>query len=314
MDSLCAENAAARAHRFRWLAVDSAPYKPHGAQVWIGAGEWRGQLIANESEWPAAWTSFERAKYLSDEAAGVQRLFKFSGLGRYGEAVMECEQRIAKAGFAISPRAESHGFASYEWLNGRPMSRSDASANVLSRLAEYCAFRARAFPCEISDLSALEEMAGHNSQELGFSTSAKLELARPVIADGRMQPHEWLLNSDGKVVKTDCGSHGEDHFFPGPTDIGWDLAGAIVEWKMDGEQRDFFLDTYRRASGDDASGRIEGFITAYRVFRCAWCLMAANAMRGTDEQARLQRAAADYGALLVGSNAQDLRTSVPRAV
>ena len=26
--------------------------------------------------------------------------------------------------------------------------------------------------------------------------------------------------------------HGDDHFFPGPTDIAWDLAGTIVEWEL----------------------------------------------------------------------------------
>ena len=306
MDSLCAENAAARARRFRWQAVDSAPYKPEEAQVWMGAGEWRRHLIANPSEWPAAWTSFERAKYLSPPPPSRQRLFKFAGLGHYGEAVIEREQRIAEAGLGVSPRAESDGFVSYPWVHGRPMTARDVSADELSRLAEYCAFRARACQCEIGDLSALEEMAEHNSKELGFPMGAKLELQRPVIADGRMHPHEWLLTVDGSVIKTDSGSHGDDHFFPGPTDIAWDLAGAIVEWKLDSDQSRFFLEHYQRASGDDASGRVGGFIKAYAVFRYAWCLMAAKAMRGTEEQPRLERAAADYGVLLVGSDVQNL--------
>ncbi|MGZ4845604.1 MAG: hypothetical protein ACXVJ1_12730, partial [Candidatus Angelobacter sp.] len=112
--------------------------------------------------------------------------------------------------------------------------------------------------------------------------------------DGRMQPHEWLLSKEGSLLKTDSGSHGDDHFFPGPTDIAWDLAGAIVEWQMNEEQTTEFLDRYRRASGDDASVRIDGFIKAYAVFRLAYCLMAANAMSGSDEQPRLQRAADVY--------------------
>ena len=314
MDFLCAENASARARRFRWQAVDSASYKPEEAQAWIGAGEWRRHLIADPSEWPAAWTCFERAKYLSPPLSSRQRLFKFAGLGHYGEPVIEREQRIAEAGLGVSPRAESDGFASYPWMHGRPMTTRDVSADVLSRVAEYCAFRARAFQCEISDLNALKEMAEHNSQELGFPMSAKLELQRPVIVDGRMQPHEWLPTGDGSMIKTDCGSHGDDHFFPGPTDIAWDLAGAIVEWRMDREQHEFFLESYRRASGDDASGRTEGFIAAYTVFRCAWGLMAANAMRGTEEQLRLERAAADYGAQLLRLVKPNLATPAQNTV
>jgi len=102
------------------------------------------------------------------------------------------------------------------------------------------------------------------------------------------------VSNEGRLLKTDAGSHGDDHFFPGPTDIAWDLAGAIVEWRLNEQQSREFLDLYRCASGDDASARIEGFIKAYAVFRAAYCLMAANAMRGSDEESRLRGAAEDY--------------------
>ena len=42
-----------------------------------------------------------------------------------------------------------------------------------------------------------------------------------------LAPHEWLRLDDGNVRKTDAIAHGDDHLFPGPTDIAWDLAGAI---------------------------------------------------------------------------------------
>jgi thiamine kinase-like enzyme len=116
-----------------------------------------------------------------------------------------------------------------------------------------------------------------------------------------MQPHEWLLTKDGQLLKTDSGSHGDDHFFPGPTDIAWDLAGAIIEWRMSSQQVKEFLEHYRQASGDDASARIDDFIKAYAVFRAAYCMMAANAMSGSDEHARLERAAADYKSVLIKS-------------
>jgi thiamine kinase-like enzyme len=109
-----------------------------------------------------------------------------------------------------------------------------------------------------------------------------------------MQPHEWLMTQEGRLLKTDSGSHGDDHFFPGPTDIAWDLAGAIVEWHMNEPQAREFIDRYRCASGDKPSARINGFIRAYALFRAAYCLMAANAMRGSDEEARLRGAAEEY--------------------
>jgi hypothetical protein len=170
----------------------------------------------------------------------------------------------------------------------------DISPEVLTRMAQYCAFRRRSFAVELTDLSALQQMARHNLRELGLDSPVELRLEHPIIADGRMQPHEWLVTNEGRLLKTDSGSHGDDHFFPGPTDIAWDLAGAIVEWRMNEQQARDFIDLYRCASGDDPTARIDGFVKAYAVFRAAYCLMAANAMRGSDEEPRLQRAAEDY--------------------
>jgi thiamine kinase-like enzyme len=112
------------------------------------------------------------------------------------------------------------------------------------------------------------------------------------------------------LLKTDSGSHGDDHFFPGPTDIAWDLAAAIIEWQMNEQQTTQFLDRYRHASGDDARARIDGFIKAYAVFRLAYFLMAENAMSGQGEQVRLQSAAATYRAVLTRMHACKLAAAV----
>lgn len=121
-----------------------------------------------------------------------------------------------------------------------------------------------------------------------------------------MQPHEWLVTQEGRLLKTDSGSHGDDHFFPGPTDIAWDLAAAIVEWRMNDQQAAEFLDLYQSASGDDASARIGGFIKAYAVFRSAYCLMAANAMSGSDEEVRLVRVAGEYKEMVTRMESRSL--------
>jgi hypothetical protein len=302
LDALCAENAAHRWKRFRCIPVAAEARRPEAVDF-IGGGQWRSRVFAKESEWPAAWASFERLKYLSSTDSHERRIFKFAGLGHYGDAVFEREEKVAAAGFGLMPRAENDGFISYPWINCRSLAASELSSRKLARLAEYCALRLQVFAIELSDINALRHMAEHNLQELGFELPVELPLERPVIADGRMQPHEWLLNTEGKLLKTDSGSHGDDHFFPGPTDIAWDLAGAIVEWQMNEVQTTEFLNLYQCASGDDASARIDGFIKAYTVFRLAYCLMAANAMTGSDEQSRLQDAADVYKTLLAGSGA-----------
>jgi len=298
INALCAENAAQRWQRFQCIPVASEVRRPTETKDFIGAGKWRSQVFASESEWPALWTSFERLKYLSSSEGQERRFLKFAGLAHYGDVVLERERKVAFAGFGMMPREESDGFISYPLIEGQPLFPRDLSDEILAKIADYCAFRQRTFAVELSDLDALQQMAEHNLHEIGLGLPVELRLERPVIADGKMQPHEWLLTVSGTLLKTDSGSHGDDHFFPGPTDIAWDLAGAIVEWKMNEEQTTEFLNLYHRASGDNATTRIDGFIKAYAVFRLAYCLMAANAMNGSDEQLRLLRAADIYRTLL----------------
>ncbi|HKT52239.1 MAG TPA: hypothetical protein VJV96_18195 [Candidatus Angelobacter sp.] len=289
-----ASNGQRRAQNFRWVAVDATARRPKQAMDFIGGGNWRARQFADRTAWPEAWTSFERLKYISSPGETQARLFKFLGLGHYGDEAFQRELRVAQAGFGPEPRSESDGFASYPWVNARPMSAADLSQDVLRRLAEYCAFRAKAFPAREVVVDGLQQMAEHNLKQLGIKLRVTLQLERPVIADGRMQPHEWLIAPDGQMLKTDSGSHGDDHFFPGPTDIAWDLAGAIVEWRMNQQQIGDLLAQYGRISGDDAAARIDDFIVAYNAFRAAYCLMASNALNGGDEAIRMQSASENY--------------------
>jgi hypothetical protein len=115
-----------------------------------------------------------------------------------------------------------------------------------------------------------------------------------VITDSRMMPHAWIRNAGGKLLKTDGSLHGDDHLFPGPCDIAWDLAGAIVEWEMGECVSKHFLARYDAITGDDARPRIEAFVIAYAASRLGYCKMAAAAMRGSDEEFRLARDHARY--------------------
>jgi hypothetical protein len=268
--------------------------RPAAAETFVGAGEWRKHLFNDEREWPSSWTNFERAKYLSSALDRETRLFEFDGYGHYGDDLFEREKLVSEAGFGPTPSREAHGFVSFPRLNARPMSHRDLNDAVLARLAEYCAFRERNSRVALSNIDGLHHMAEHNLAQLELDLPVYLHLERPVIADARMQPHEWLLSPNGDIWKTDSGSHGDDHFFPGPTDIAWDLAGAMIEWSMDDAQSEAFLSRYRLLSGDNAATRMNDHIIAYSAFRCAYCLMAANALPGTSENARLQQSAELY--------------------
>jgi hypothetical protein len=193
---------------------------------------------------------------------------------------------------------------SYSVVQGQHPRTDVVHADLLQRMAEYCAFRARAFTWREETPSVLGEMVRFNLEaEFGdasnFSADA-LATTTPVLADGRMQAYEWILGNDGRLLKMDGTTHGDDHFFPGPVDIAWDLAGAIVEWELDESATDFLLERFLRASGDDVSRRIAAFVLAYSTFRMAYCGMALSTVVGTPEQSRLELAYERYRSFTAG--------------
>jgi hypothetical protein len=169
---------------------------------------------------------------------------------------------------------------------------SAATVEVLDRIAAYCAFRGREF-VEVKDQpSELEHMLRFNwKNEFGAELDYELTFAdgRMIVTDSRMMPHKWIRRPNGEVLKVDSTSHGDDHFFPGPCDIAWDLAGTIVEWRLSREATDYFLREYRKLSGDDPTPRLGKYMLAYATFRLAYSRMAARAMGGTQEEPLLTR-------------------------
>jgi hypothetical protein len=141
----------------------------------------------------------------------------------------------------------------------------------------------------------LEQMAQINLERaLGVSRQINLPVERPVIADARMMPFEWILLNDGSLQKLDAADHGDNHFFPGATDVAWDLAGAIVEWKLNAEAADLLLSEYRRVSGDAVRKRLPDYLIAYSCFRMAYTQSAANSISEPEEKSRLQQEATMY--------------------
>ena len=290
--SLVARDAAARWSGFRVLCAGERTCLPP-ATVDVSAGQWRRLWFHDPAAQPASWTHMERMKLLSGDG---RWLYKFQGLGRYGAAVRERDALLGGAGFGVAPEEDYCGFARYPVLSFEPLRARDLSRGMIRHMAEYCAFRAGAFPGDPKG-EPLEEMVRCNVRtqfgaEIDFPDGV-LQTANPVVVDGRMLPHEWVRSASGPR-KTDASSHGDDHFFPGPTDIAWDLAGAVIEWQMDDDAVEMLVEEYRRASGDDARHRLPAFLLAYSVFRGCYCKMAAHAMRGSDEHERLIRAAAEY--------------------
>jgi len=71
--------------------------------------------------------------------------------------------------------------------------------------------------------------------------------------------------------------------------VAWDLAGAAVEWQLDGTEREAMVGSYRSHSSDDPSERLPYFEVAYTAFRSRYCAMALPGC-GPEEHGRWRRA------------------------
>lgn len=277
----------------RWAKLQCAEIGPgkHPTGDWMGAGEWR-RRFSGEREWPGVWAHMERAKFLSFDG---QILWRYEGLGPYGTRAREQAKTLAAAGFGVPVAGEYMGYVGYDCLQGTRVRREETDAAVLQRLAAYCDFRAAHFAGEATaaqqlDLAIMLRVNFEREFERALPEAfAELEMTRPMFCDAKMAPHEWLCKPGGELLKLDATSHGDDHFFPGPCDVAWDLAGAMVEWELRDDARDVLLREYRKLSGDDASSRVENYRLAYAVFRFAWSKVAAAAMKGTADEERLSR-------------------------
>jgi len=285
---LRAKDAAARWKRFRCVTVGDGRY-PEGE--WIGGGEWR-KLLGERGEGVGAWKTLERAKFLAPEV-----FWKFAGHGAYGAQMRATARSLADAGFAPKIVGDKSGYIGYEFVAGRHASSADLNTERLRTMVAYCAFRSEEFACAASDAQQkdLATMVRVNyEREFGTRLPAalrKLPVVRTMICDAKMAPHEWMLAADGRFLKLDGDSHGDDHFFPGPCDVAWDLVGAMVEWDMDASTREAFAREYVAQTHDNVAPRIRNYVVAYAVFRMAWARTAAAGMRGTAEEERLTREA-----------------------
>jgi hypothetical protein len=287
---LCASNAVSRWKQFGWHKVSSRISQRFKDSTSLSGGAWRSFFLDQRAEQPAYWPEMDAAKYWS---ADRKHVFKFEGLGESGRQIRQRSRVLQEAGFGAQVDDAGDGISCYEFVAGRSLDKSDLSTSVLDRIAEYCAFRAREFRHDGVADGQFEEMVRFNlSQETGRDWPIDAESFRTDhlgIPDGRMAPHEWIRSQDGTLIKVDASQHGDDHFFPGPTDIHWDLAGAIVEWNMDADAEQYLLSRFRSQSGIFPN-RARLFSLAYSTFRASYCKMALMATGVESEKPRLDRA------------------------
>jgi hypothetical protein len=116
-----------------------------------------------------------------------------------------------------------------------------------------------------------------------------------------MLPHEWIEPPSGaRPMKVDAVDHGTGHLFPGLCDALWDLAGAIVEFRLEPGASLELMEAYfaSRSAGQDA--RMRCYLVAYSAFRVG-CMQMARMNAPPFERARIERALAGYTSQLAGA-------------
>jgi hypothetical protein len=251
----------------------------------LSGGKWR----ALTGHWPAVQPQHERRKYLRDGT-----LYKFAGYGRYGHAKRERAARLGQP----EPLELCRGFLRSPWIAGRP---AELSAGLIEFAAAYLARVRREFSTGHAPAFApLAEMIAVNVPQApdpsGWRTA--VEYGLETALDARMLRHEWLGTPHG-IFKTDALEHHDDHFFPGPQDTAWDLAGFSLEFDLDASGEQLLLDRYVRASGDrEAASRLPFYRLAYLAFRLGYTELAIQALGEGEEGERFRGDRARYAALI----------------
>lgn len=299
-----------------------ASHFPQGSFTDISAGGWRPLLLGDPADYPPVHPQHERCKFLlhgesvplprspqewGSPGAGRFTVARFAGLGRRGREALERARVLEEGGWGPPVVALREGFLLTRFVPGRPLSPDERPPLLLETLARYLAFVRERFPA--ADAAAPEdvrEMVRVNVAEgLGDGWAKRLPPlldlhlpSPPTALDGRLFPHEWLLTSRG-LVKTDGIDHHDDHFFPGPTDIAWDLAAACIEFNLSAGEADTLLRHYATFSGDEeVVRRLLFHRMAYLAFRLGYTRMAADALGSSADGGRFSVAAERYYRLL----------------
>ncbi len=286
-------------HRRYWIdaaAVGITPERVFGvacATRTYSAGAWRGDLCGDAARWPPVHPHHERWKSFVPQERTV---LKFAGLGRYGERSAARARQLFELGQGPRPGALRAGFLELRFVDGTPVD-GNVGPDEASVIGRYIGRVAAAFRRDPSEsVAALAPMIETNVAELLDATFDVPEQPDGPAADldARMLRHEWLRTPVG-LVKTDASDHHDDHFYPGPHDPAWDLAGASIELELDPAASASLLCAYANASGDrTAARRLAFYRIAYAAFRAGYVASAAAALADSPEGARFSRARKYY--------------------
>ncbi|HEX5222225.1 MAG TPA: hypothetical protein VFZ59_21910 [Verrucomicrobiae bacterium] len=264
----------------------------------LGGGRWREPLFANEKDWPAVATSFERAKFLC-RSRTRSVLWKYLGLDAAENGVL---QPSSLATWLPRPLDIFHGFVALPWIEGEPLNR--AAINHPSMIHQMARHVVALSQPPLSDdnhraaVARLGEMLYWNVKEslndqLADVTRQFANVAAecpplPTYGDGHVAPHEWIRSPDGKIWKTDYFGHTCDHTMVGQQSILWDVAGTLIEWNMDLPAARALLNALQEDGGEWDLRPLEFYGASYAAFRLG--VFSCATSNDLAEQRRLELA------------------------
>jgi hypothetical protein len=226
----------------------------------IGAGRWRKFAYEGESSWPAVCTRLERPKLLVLGDQGRRWVLKFFGHAWTQETDLLAEEialaaarDVARRGFGPTPACALHGYLAAPWIDGRPLSRDDASPEVLESIASYLASSIAPVMSKTDQDAAVgrsERIIAQNAPgALSKEGGARLaDITRSLLAredelrrgaarsrDGSWAPHTFIRGEDARISKASVTGQEVGRACRGAQPIDWDVAAVLVEWGLFGE-------------------------------------------------------------------------------
>lgn len=246
----------------------------------LPAGEWRKAAYTEEAAWPVSDGPLERAKFLAKPGEPQAILWKFTGLGaRWGEPAAAQNHKATPLVPPVVSRCL--GFTASPWVHGKRLTNEDASdPEVMRTLSDYLVWTSRGALKDEDHrrgIRRLEEMAWWNIKEtLGAQAAEKARSwsagamqtnpGRP-YGDGRMAPHEWVRTPKGEIIKARTDGWLGDHTLVGVQSFAWDLAGTMVEWRMDTPKQLWLYESLRPAGLIISEDALRFYVLAYAAFR-----------------------------------------------
>lgn len=231
----------------------------------------------------AAGGAWRRPKFLGSHGS-IPVLIKFAGLGDIGERKLQMARALHAAGFTSEPIDLIHGFLVERWCEeAQPLGGNEKPVEQIGR---YIGTRARLFPADTGAGASIDELLTMCRRNIGLGlgdraadilsnidTHSLASRVKRVCTDNKLGREEWLRLSDGRLLKTDALDHHQGHDIIGCQGVEWDIAGAIEEFSLGGEDTAKLIE----AAGACVLPDLLGFYRlAYAAFRIGQTTLAGD--------------------------------------